>query len=73
MIEKARAVHQDGAFLPENTEVGLPAQPSMTRGPTVCDVEERTRILQGLTERMKKNCLPSETPRLRRDELHERR
>jgi predicted DNA-binding antitoxin AbrB/MazE fold protein len=80
MIQKIRAIYRNGVFrpkspcsLPEDAEFDLLIQQAAVSPPTVTDAAERKRILQQLVERMQQNPIPSSAPKLRREDLHERR
>lgn len=74
-----KAVYRSGVFvpelpcnLPEETEVELSIQGPLSISPVVTDPRERARVLEQLTENMKRNPLPAEAPRYTREQLHER-
>jgi len=80
MNRQVKAVYRNGAFvvrepcdLPQESEVNLIIQGPLVLPPVVTDSAERTRILDQVTERMRQNALPMESPRFTREELHERR
>ena len=80
MTYRTKAIYRGGAFvpetrcdLPEESEVDLLVQGPFVTAPSITDPEQRTRVLQQITERMKRNPIPAEAPRFSRDELHERR
>jgi predicted DNA-binding antitoxin AbrB/MazE fold protein len=80
MVQRLKAVYQNGAFvpqapcdLPEGSEVELTIHDPYTIPPSVTDPQERARILKELVQRMKDNPLPADAPHFTREELHERR
>jgi hypothetical protein len=80
MTYHTKATYRQGAFfpetqfnLPEESEVELVVQGPSIVSPTVTDAEERRRILRQVTDRMRRNPLPADAPKLSRDQLHERR
>ena len=82
MLDEVHAVFRDGAFypsvpcsLPNESKVVLRIQPEASASSTtVPDEDERRRILERVTERMRNNPLPPEAPSLpfSREWLHER-
>jgi hypothetical protein len=75
-----RVVYHSGAFVPEgecHLEEG--AQGLVVVGPAdltpmvATDPDERRRLLSELVADMRSNPLPSDSPRLTRDQMHERR
>jgi predicted DNA-binding antitoxin AbrB/MazE fold protein len=73
-------VYRNGAFVPtkrcsfaEGTEAFVVVGPSDTEVPLITDPGERRRLLSDIVEDMKKNPLPPDSPRLTRDQMHERR
>ncbi|HEV2199222.1 MAG TPA: antitoxin family protein [Bryobacteraceae bacterium] len=73
-----RVVYRGGTFRPEGechleegtqgiVVVERPSEAPMTASP-----EERRRLLAELVERMKNNPLPPDSPRLTRDQMHDR-
>jgi hypothetical protein len=80
MTYHTRATYRQGVFfpeiplnLPEDSQVDLVVQGPSVAPPAITDVEERDRILRRVTDRMKCNPLPPDSPKLSRDQLHERR
>jgi predicted DNA-binding antitoxin AbrB/MazE fold protein len=81
MVQRLKAVYQNGAFipqapydLPEGSEVELTIHDPYTIPPSVTDLEERKRILEELIQNMRNNPIPADAPtRFTREELHERR
>lgn len=80
MNVKLKAIYRGGKFvpreafdLPEESEVNLTVEGPNTIPPQVSDCAERARVVRNVTERMRKNPIPENAPRLTRDELHERR
>ena len=80
MNQQVKAVYRKGAFvvqqpfdLPEEAQVNLIVEGPVILPPEITDHEERTRVLQRVSQRMKQNPLPAEAPRFTREELHERR
>lgn len=74
-----RAVYREGHFvplqpfeLPEGSQVEIRLGGPQILGPKVTEPAERLRILKGVVERMKGNPIPTNAPRLTRDDLHER-
>ncbi len=74
-MELMDAIFEHGAFrpespveLPEGTRVRIAIERV-----EVLSIEERRSIRQRVIERMKRNPVPSDSPRFTRDELHERR
>jgi predicted DNA-binding antitoxin AbrB/MazE fold protein len=79
MYQKIKAKYHKGVFIPkesfdfpENSEVEIIVESSLILYPEVSNIQERAKILKNLTERMKKNSIPTGTIRLTREELHER-
>lgn len=81
MIETVTAVFENGAFrpdlpcdLPEGSRVVLSIKNAsdLIVAPEVQSAEERRRILQEVVERMKRNPLPPDAPRFRRDDMYDR-
>lgn len=80
VIRRIKAVYRDGAFvpeepcdLPEETHVELSIEGSTVLPPLVTDAEERRRIVEDVTRRMRENPIQPGAPRLTRDDLHARR
>ncbi|MEG3435606.1 antitoxin family protein [Pannus brasiliensis CCIBt3594] len=80
MFQVLKASYSNGTFvlrspceLPEGTEVELLIQSPAVVSPPITDVEVKKQFLKSLVERMRQNPIPSNTPRLTRDMLHERR
>lgn len=82
MLDEIHAVFRDGAFhptqpcaLPDETEavVFVQGKGSHVAPPGESDPDERRRIMQRLTDRMKQRTLTADAPRLTREEMHERR
>ena len=80
MTYHTKATYRQGAFfpeipfnLPEDSQVDLVVQGPPVAAPTVTDAEERCRILRQVTDRMRGNPLPADSPKFSRDQLHERR
>ena len=80
MTYHTKATYRQGAFfpatqfdLPEDSEVDLVVEGPSVVPPTVTDAEQRCRILRQVTDRMRRNPLPADAPKLSRDQLHERR
>jgi predicted DNA-binding antitoxin AbrB/MazE fold protein len=80
MSDKLKAIFNHGAFvpqepvnLPEGSEVELIVQGPFVVPPIVKNSEEQKRIVRSVVQRMKQNPIPAGAPRLRREELHERR
>jgi hypothetical protein len=80
MTYHTKATYRQGAFfpeipvnLPEDSQVDLVVQGPSVVPPAVTDAEERCRILRRVTDRMRRNRLPADCPKLSRDQLHERR
>lgn len=79
MMERVRAVYQNGAFipqvpfdLPEDVEVELTVQTISSEPAQNCDDERRAQLLQAIVRSMQNNPLPSQSPKLTREELHAR-
>lgn len=80
MHQKLKAVYRDGIFvpqehcdLPEGSEVNIIVQGPIVLAPKVTDPGERMSILKLVVERMQRNPIPSKSPGLTREDLHERR
>ena len=80
MNQKIRATFQRGTFvphqpcaLPEGADVDLWIEAPTALPPEVTDPEERARLLSELVEDIRRHPLTSDAPRLRREELHDRR
>jgi hypothetical protein len=80
MTYHTKAIYRQGAFipllqcnLPEDSQVDLLVQGPSIISPVITDTEERSRILQQVTKRMRQNPLPAEAVTFSRDQLHERR
>ena len=80
MTYHTKAVYRQGAFfpetqfnLPEDSQVDIVVQGPSVLPPPVADAEQRSRILRQITDRMKRNRLPADSPKFSRDRLHERR
>ncbi len=76
MRQAITATYRDGVFypdepcdLPEGTTVRVA---ELSRPPLVSDPEERRRILKALVDRMAKNPISADAPKLTREDLHER-
>ena len=74
-----RAVYREGHFvplqpfnLPEGSQVEISLGGPQILTPKITDPVERSRILKGVVERMKANPIPTNAPRLTRDDLHDR-
>ena len=79
MAQRLRAVFHEGHFIPtescdipDGAEVNLTVDVPHIVPPRVEDPESRRRIIAGMVERMHKNPLPVDAPRVTRDQLHER-
>lgn len=79
MRKPIKAVFQNGVFVPEvspdlreGTVVELEVHPIVIP-PAVTDPEERARILKEVVESMRNNPIPLDSPRLTREQMHERR
>ncbi len=79
MNRRLTAIYREGGFFPqqpcdlrEESEVSLIVQGPSKRPPEITDPEEIGRILQMVTERMRRNPLPTQAPRFTRDDLHGR-
>ena len=82
MLDDVHAVFRDGAFyptapcfLPNESKVVLRIQPDdSTNPPSPRNDEERKRILERVTERMRNNPIPADAPTMpfSREWLHER-
>jgi hypothetical protein len=75
-----KAVYRGGTFvpearcgLPENAEVDLLVQGPLRTFPTITNLDDRSNVLRQITDRMRRNPIPANAPRLTRDELYERR
>lgn len=80
MPQALKAIYHSGTFilqtacnLPEGVEVELFVQSSQVAPPKIADIATRQKFLKRLVERMQKNPIPSDAPRITRDMLHERR
>jgi predicted DNA-binding antitoxin AbrB/MazE fold protein len=80
MLNNVKAVYHKGVFvplepcnIPEGLEVELIIHGAALLLPPVKDVEEKKGILRVVVERMQQNPIPTGTPRLTREALHERR
>jgi predicted DNA-binding antitoxin AbrB/MazE fold protein len=79
MMERVRAVYQNGAFipqarldLPEEAEVELTVQAVSSETPQIGDDEQRARLLQAIVRNMQNNPIPAQSPKFTREELHAR-
>ena len=77
MVQRLKAIYQNGAFipqtpcdLPENSEVELIIETPHVIPAQVTDPEERKRILTEMVERMRANPIPADAPHFTREELH---
>jgi predicted DNA-binding antitoxin AbrB/MazE fold protein len=77
MIETLTAVYEDGKFvpdspcdLPEGTRVVVSVQDE-PRKPLSDD--EKSRLMEQMIERWRRNPIPADAPQFTRDEMHERR
>jgi hypothetical protein len=80
MTYRMKAVYRGGAFvpetrcvLPENAQVDLLVQGPLRTSPVVTNPDDRSSVLRRITDRMRQNPIPADSPRFTRDELHERR
>jgi len=80
MHHSVKAVYHKGVFvprepcdIPEGLEVELIIHGGSLLSPAVKEIEEKKGILRIVVERMQQNPIPTGTPRLTREELHERR
>ncbi len=80
MMERVRAVYQNGAFipqipfdLPEDAEVELTVQAISSEASQIADTEQRAQMLQAVVRSMQNNPIPSPSPKFTREELHARR
>lgn len=80
MAMNVRVIYKAGAFVPkdacalaEGSQGIVVLDSSALQPPTVADPEQRRRILQEVVREIRQNPLPLSSPRLTRDELHERR
>jgi len=80
MIWRGRAIFQDGTFvlrdrcaLPEGAEFDLRVEGPVSQPPPVTDANERAAILQRVAHRMMSHPVANGSPRLTREQLHERR
>ena len=74
-----RVVYRSGVFLPQNecrledgTEGLVMVESGTSQPPLITAPEERHRLLAAVVERMRKNPLPPGSPKLTRDQMHER-
>jgi hypothetical protein len=72
-------VYHGGAFVPksglnldEGTEGFVVIDSAVARGALITDPAERGRLLADLVEEMKSSPLPTDSPRLSREQMHER-
>jgi len=65
-------IPQEPCDFPEGAVLDLVVAGSPVVPPDVGDPAERARILARLTDRMRRNRLPANAPRLTREQLHER-
>ena len=79
MPQILKATYHNGTFilqtacdLPEGVEVELFVKSPQVIPPKITDIEARQDFLRLLVERMQKNPIPSSSPRLTRDMMHER-
>ena len=79
MPQILKATYHSGTFilqtacdLPEGVEVELVVKSPQVIPPKITDIEARQDFLRLLVERMQKNPIPSSSPRLTRDMMHER-
>lgn len=79
MVRKLRAVYsgktlipQEPCDLPEGAIVELILHGAPILPPEIHDPAERAKTLQAVVARMKSNRLPAASPRLTREQLHER-
>ena len=79
MPQILKAIYHSGTFilqtacdLPEGVEVELFVKSPQVIPPKITDIEARQDFLRLLVERMQKNPIPSSSPRLTRDMMHER-
>jgi hypothetical protein len=80
MIWRVRAIFERGKFvphdrcaLPEGAEFDLHVEGPLSQPPIVTDPAERAAILKRITQRMAANPISNGSPRLTRDQFHERR
>ena len=73
-----RVIYRGGTFLPEGEcdlaegTKGIVVVEPASETPMVTNPDERRSLLAELVERMKNNPLPPDSPRLTRDQLHDR-
>ncbi len=79
MVQRLRAVYSGKVFIPqepcdipEGSVVEVVLQGSPLLPPVVTDPDEQMDILSRTVERMRRNGLPPDAPRLTREQLHER-
>lgn len=79
MPQILKATYHSGTFilqtacdLPEGVEVELFVKSPQVIPPKITDIEARQDFLRLLVERMQNNPIPSSSPRLTRDMMHER-
>ncbi|NET58585.1 MAG: antitoxin family protein [Symploca sp. SIO2E6] len=79
MPQALKAIYRSGTFilqtacdLPEGVEVELFVESSSVIPPKIVDIGARENFLKLLVERMQQNPIPTNSPRLTRDMLHER-
>ena len=59
--------------LPEGAKVQLAIADALVLPPRVSDADERARIVKRVADRMRQNPVAPDTPRLTREQIHERR
>jgi hypothetical protein len=79
VLEPMPAVFRDGAFhpqqpcdLPNESKVLLFVESSPAESSGALDEQERRKILERVTMRMRNNPLPANDPKITRDWIHER-
>ena len=80
MKQTVAATYRDGAFhpdrpcdLPEGAKVHLEIAHALVIPPRIADADERARIIKRVADRMRQNPVAPDTPRLTREQMHERR
>ena len=79
MVRRLKAIYSGNALipreacdLPEGAIVDLVVEGLALEPPVIADPQERSRTLKAVVERMRRNPLPADAPRLTRDQMHER-
>ncbi len=74
-----RVVYREGAFVPQDkcelqdgAEGLVLVAPSAVEPPAITDPSERKRLLADLVGNLKNHPLPLDSPKLTRDQMHER-